>query len=98
MTDKIQLLNPDLAKKGAVVDRQKYEVVKDAIIHIIDERGKMTFKELMNEVVNQLSNQFEGSPSWYCTAVKLDLEARNIVKRVNTSSPQILTLSDGMKD
>lgn len=93
MTDKIQLLNPDPSKKGAIVDRKKYEVVKETILNILKERGTITFKELMNEVVHQLKNNFDGSPSWYCTAVKLDLEAKKEIKRVKGSSPQILTLN-----
>lgn len=85
---KIQLLNPDPAKKGAMVDEQKYEVVKQTILDIIDERGKVVFKELMEEVSLRLKPMFEGSPSWYCTAVKLDLEARGIIERIAGSKPQ----------
>lgn len=74
-------------KKGAVIVEEKYEVVKKTILEIVDERGVVTFKELMAEVVQRLKD-FEGSPSWYCTAVKLDLEAKGIVERVGGASPQ----------
>jgi hypothetical protein len=84
---KIQLLNPDPMKKGAVIEEEKYQIVKKTILEIVDERSVVTFKELVSEVAQRL-NDFDGSPSWYCTAVKLDLEAKGIVKRVNSGSPQ----------
>ncbi|HZG70474.1 MAG TPA: hypothetical protein VEY51_02975 [Chondromyces sp.] len=94
MADKIQLLNPGPSKKGAVIDQHKYEIVKETILDIIKERGTITFKELMEEVTHQLHNNFEGSPSWYCTAVKLDLEAKKVIKRIEGLKPQALTLSE----
>ncbi len=90
---KIQLLNPDQAKKGATIDEEKYEVVKQTILDIIDERGKIVFKELMEEVTLRLKPTFEGSPSWYCTAVKLDLEARGVISRIPGSKPQQIVRS-----
>ncbi|GIO24197.1 hypothetical protein [Oceanobacillus sp. J11TS1] len=94
MENKIQLLNPDPSKKGAVIDHYKYEIVKETILNIIDERGTIAFKELMGEVAHQLSTSFDGSPSWYCTAVKLDLEARGIIKRMEGSKPQKLQMAE----
>ncbi|MFC2948972.1 DUF6958 family protein [Virgibacillus sediminis] len=44
----------------------------------------------MEAVTGRLKGNFKGSPSWHCTAVKLDLEARGIIQRVNSGSPQIL--------
>ncbi|WP_439144856.1 DUF6958 family protein [Virgibacillus profundi] len=55
----------------------------------------MTFNELMSEVVYKFPNNFDGSLSWYFTAVKLDLEARDIIKRMEGSSPQKLQLLEG---
>ncbi|MFT4416426.1 DUF6958 family protein [Fredinandcohnia humi] len=88
MTTKIQLLNPDPSKKGATIEETKYQIVKQTILDIVDERGILTFNELMSEVVHRLTPSFEGSPSWYCTAVKLDLEARGIIERIEGSKPQ----------
>ncbi len=48
----------------------------------------------MGEVRHQLSNNFDGSPSWYYTAVKLDLEAKGIIKRMEGSKPQKLQLPE----
>ncbi|KKB38057.1 DUF6958 family protein [Bacillus thermotolerans] len=93
MAEKIQLLNPNPSKKGATIDLDKYERVKETILNIVRERESITFKELMNEVVHQLRDTFDGSPSWHCTAVKLDLEARGIIERAGTTSPQRLRLT-----
>ncbi|MBW3603547.1 MAG: hypothetical protein KY460_01340 [Actinobacteria bacterium] len=35
----------------------------------------------------------EASVGWYTTAVKLDLEAREVISRVPGSSPQLLELA-----
>jgi hypothetical protein len=35
---------------------------------------------------------FEGSVTWYVTTVKLDMEARGEVKRVQNSRPQLVRL------
>jgi len=92
MSEKIQLLNPDPNKKGAVIDKAKYETVKDVILQVLNNKGTITFKELLKEVVVSLQHSFEGSPSWYCTAVKLDLEARGLLERIAKTSPQKIRL------
>ncbi|ALC90457.1 hypothetical protein AM500_12170 [Bacillus sp. FJAT-18017] len=88
----IQLLNPDPLKKGAVVDEQKYKIVKEAILSIVEEQGTIGFKDLMSEVVGRLKESIDGSPSWYCTAVKLDLESRGILERIEGKGPQQIRL------
>ena len=94
MSEKIQLLNPYPSKKGADIDRRKYETVKGTILDIIEERGDILFTELMDEVVSRQKESFEGSPSWYCTAVKLDLEARRIIERIDSKSPQKVKMAE----
>ncbi|HEY4552383.1 MAG TPA: hypothetical protein VIG80_04250 [Bacillaceae bacterium] len=94
MSEKIQLLNPNPSKKGAVIDRRKYETVKETILDITEERGDILFTELMDEVVSRQKESFEGSSSWYCTAVKLDLEARRIIERIDSKSPQIVKMAE----
>ena len=93
MTSTVQLSHPDSSKNGVIIDRQKYEMVRDVIIKIIDTRGVITFKELLSEAGKELTSQhFDGSPSWYCTWVKLDLEAKQIIERIQGSNPQKLRL------
>ena len=84
-------LHPE-GKKGVNIDKAKYEQIKDKIIDILAHENELTFTRLGNEVDKQLSKQFEGSISWYNTTVKLDLEARGIISRVQGSKPQRIEL------
>ena len=54
---------------------------------------KITFKELTRIGRGVLEKEeFKGSPMWYITTVKLDLEARGLIERIPKSSPQQLQL------
>ena len=55
----------------------------------------MTFAELGRRVAGQLGPEFEGSPMWYFTTVKLDLEARGLLERVPGPGVQRMRLADG---
>ena len=70
----------------------KYEQLRTAIIESLHEAGQLTFSELRDEVEKKLAANFDGSISWYYTTVKLDLEARGLVKRIGKGSPQKLQL------
>ena len=54
--------------------------------------GAMTFRDLTDHVHEQLVGRFDGSISWYVTAVKLDLEANRVIERVPGKKPQALRL------
>jgi hypothetical protein len=93
MADTVQLSHPDPSKTGAVIAKKKYEIVSGTIIGILTNHQTITFKDLLNEVKRCLAmDNFDGSPSWYCTWVKLALEANQIIERVKGSSPQALRL------
>jgi hypothetical protein len=87
--EKIQLQHP-LKKHMPTIDRDKYEAMKKAILSVLNGR-ELTHSELFRELENTLHGTFAGSISWYAEGVKLDLEAKNIVKRTN-SKPQKYTL------
>ncbi|MCA0984953.1 hypothetical protein LCL89_12995 [Halobacillus yeomjeoni] len=93
MSERIEILHPDPTKQTTTIDKKKYEVVKDSIISTLEERESITFKELTDELSCRLKPDFEGSIAWYCTSVKLDLEARGIVERIPRSRPQRLVLN-----
>jgi hypothetical protein len=67
--------------------------VRDVIVSVLRERSDLTFTDLATMVEAQLRGQFDGSVMWYYTTVKLDLEARKMIKRVPNSSPQRLRLA-----
>lgn len=90
MSEKFQTLHPQ-GKQGTNIDKQKYELVKTAILTTITNKGEVTFNELSYFVGQQLP-LFDGSIGWYTTTVKLDLEARGVIERIPKKSPQILRL------
>lgn len=95
--DRIRTLNPDPRKMGSNISRGKYDQIRNAIILALQQTEQLTFNELRTAVETQLDGQFEGSISWYYTTVKLDLEARGIIKRLGSSSPQRIKLSKHSK-
>ena len=47
---------------------------------------------MTEEVGRRLGDVFDGSVSWYVVSVKLDLEARGVLERIDGRSPQQLRL------
>lgn len=89
---KIMTMHPDPTKVGVNIDQEKYDQIRDSILQILAEEGKMTFTDLGDLVVKDLSGNFDGSILWYYTTVKLDLEARKLIQRVPGSKPQLVEL------
>ena len=94
MEEKILTLHPDPAKAGLNIRKEKYEVIRDAILRILRDKDEMLFKDLAGEVEKMIEGGFEGSISWYVTTVKLDLEARGVIERVHGMSPQRLRIKE----
>ena len=92
MSDKIQTLHPDPDKQGVNIDRDKYDMVKAAILDAFANREQMTFTEMTQMVEATLDGRFTGSISWYAVTVKLDLEARGTIERIPNTTPQQLRL------
>ena len=92
MAEKIMTLHPE-GKAGVNIDRDKYEAVRQAILQAIQEQGEMPFADLARMVEQRLPD-FDGSIGWYTTTVKLDLEARGEIERVQASGPQRLRVTD----
>lgn len=90
MSDRILTLHPT-GKQGVNIERAKYDAVRDAILDSIRQAGEMRFADLPDAVGQRLPH-FEGSVGWYTTTVKLDLEARGLIARVASVSPQRLRL------
>lgn len=90
MTETILALHPDPDKQPTRINQHKYETVRDAILQILADLGETTFTDLADELNRRIGATFDGSTTWYCTTVKLDLEARGLIERIPGSSPQIL--------
>lgn len=78
-------------KAGVNIDREKYDTIKKAILDEL-KSGEMTFSDLTKNIKRKLQKNFEGSIPWYVVTVKLDLEARKLIKRLSGSGPQRLRL------
>ena len=83
--EKILTKHP-LGKSGKNIDKQKYEMLKKAILLVLQNK-ELTHTELFNHLNKSLKSKFSGNISWYGETVKLDLEARKIIERTS-SKPQ----------
>jgi hypothetical protein len=92
MRDQIRTLHPE-KKQGVNISKEKYEIIRKAILSTLRAQKEMTFMKLTRAVEKEVDGQFDGSVSWYVTTVKLDLEARGEVKRVPHSRPQLVKLA-----
>ena len=81
-------------KQGVNISREKYDAMKAAILRSVRSRGEAPLQAVRGDVQNQLQGRFEGSILWYFTTVKLDLEARGILKRVPGKRPQRIKLKE----
>ena len=91
MRDRIRTLHPE-KKQGVNISREKYEIIRKAILCVFQTQKEMTFMKLSRAVETEVNGNFEGSVTWYVTTVKLDMEARGEIKRVPNSRPQLVKL------
>ena len=91
MKDTVKTLHPD-KKQGVNISREKYEIIRKAILSTLRARKEITFMNLSRAVEKEVNGNFEGSVTWYVTTVKLDMEARGEIKRVPKSRPQLVKL------
>jgi hypothetical protein len=85
-------LHPE-GKEGVNIEKQKYDLIKNAILASVKQQGDILFKDLSAAVEANLPGTFDGSIGWYTTTVKLDLEARGVIERVPKQSPQKIRLA-----
>lgn len=92
MEAKILARHPNKTKQGVNISKAKYDVIRKQIVAALGGGKELTLKELVAAVKKQLKGKFDGSISWYTTVVKLDLEARKVIKRTPESKPQCIRL------
>ena len=83
--EKILTKHPQ-GKSGKNIDRHKYESIRGAVISVLQKK-ELTHTELFGALKKELGSTFSGNVSWYGETVKLDLEARKLIRRT-TSKPQ----------
>ena len=80
--------------EGVNIERNKYEVMRDAIHQALKRDGRLKFKQLSRAVKDDLGERFDGSIGWYMTTVKLDLEARGEIVCTRKSGGQWIELAE----
>jgi hypothetical protein len=92
MREKIRTLHPE-KKQGVNISKDKYDIIRSAILCVLQEQKEISFMKLARAVEKEVKGNFDGSVTWYVTTVKLDLEARGEIKRVQHSRPQLVRLA-----
>lgn len=81
--EQIQTLHPQPGKTNKSISLEKYTQIRNTILNLL-EGVELTHTELMEQLYNEVKNNFEGGVQWYGETVKLDLEARKIIERTGT--------------
>lgn len=79
----IQTLHPHAGKTNKKISLEKYNLIRDHLLSILA-KMEPSHTELMEELYQQLKDNFDGNVQWYGETVKLDLEARNFIARTQT--------------
>jgi len=82
MEETILTRHPE-GRKGVNISKDKYDTVRSAIVGSL-RKGQLSRTELIALVEDALTDAFEGSIAWYTECVRLDLEARHMIKRTAT--------------
>jgi hypothetical protein len=78
-------------KKGVNISKEKYNIIKKAIINQL-ESNELSYTLLTENIKKKLEKKFEGAIGWYVETVKLDLEAKKIIERIPKTKPQLYIL------
>jgi hypothetical protein len=95
MAETIQLRHPDPTKKTAHIASDAYAVARRTVLAVVPAREPgITLPAYLDAVAAKLPKAKGWDPSlsarWYAMAIKLDLEARGELKRINRKPPQRL--------
>jgi hypothetical protein len=94
--EKVMTLHPQ-GKKGVNILKRRYDHIKEFILNTIEDSVEISFQDLIDLAVDQLTNTFDGKVIWYIVTIKLDLEARQLIERIPKTSPQLLRLTNFKK-
>lgn len=89
MQQTIQLKHP-AGKKAVSMDKGKYDLVKKPLLRQLKARDGSTHAEMLQAILNEFDEngtKFDGSVEWHMEWVKLDLEARDEIRRIPKTSP-----------
>jgi hypothetical protein len=85
--------HPEPKKPGVRIEKSKYDLMRNAILEKLRTYGALSFEKLGNMIEEQLLKKFDGPVIWYYTTVKLDLEARGVIRRIPNTEPQLIEIA-----
>ncbi len=96
--DLIQLRHPDPQKKMPRMTRDGYAIAHRTALALLPKKAPgITLEQFLAEMATRLPKakgwDRSASARWYAMAIKLDMEARGEIKRVNHRPPQRLVRS-----
>jgi hypothetical protein len=77
----VTTLRPD-GKKGIVMTRKHYRALMYYILNVLDAEEDYTLNRLLDQALEDLSDSLDSDISWYILQIKLDLEARDLIRAV----------------
>lgn len=89
---KTELQHPE-GKKAVSMDSDKYNLLADALLNLLEGGKELTHNELLTGVKEGFSRKsisFPGSVNWHLEWVKLDLEAKGKIKRTGKDQVKYL--------
>ena len=91
--DRVQLRNPDPTKQMPAMARDQYDLVRGLVRTVVPRRAPgITLDDYLAEIKSRLPQEKGWDPSvaagWCGMAIKLDLEARGELRRINDRPPQ----------
>ena len=90
-----QALHPDPTKNGTRVTKANYDAYRAALLKVIpNSKEGIYFADLSKAAEAHISQEMlnNTSPGWWTTTVKLDLEARGLIERIEGKGKQRVRL------
>lgn len=69
-------------KKGVCISLRDYHAVSESILSVLQQVEKLTLNDLIDEVQRRFATGVIGNIAWRILVVKLDLEAKGLIKVV----------------
>ena len=82
---------PD-GKKGVQIARAQYNLLVSFILSTLDRGEEMTLQQLLEKAQAEISESIDADVAWFTLQVKLDLEARDLVRVVSPAHNKRLFL------
>jgi hypothetical protein len=80
-------------KKGIYMEAERYHTVRTFVLEMLRQRGELRFTELYVEAQTVLEGQFAGKVKSYLVTLRLDLEARGIIRCTRMGDDYYLRLT-----